>query len=128
MAGDRCHKHMIDKNFIEKIKVRLEGEKQVLEEQLREFAKKDKIRKGDWDSRYPNFHGSNLEEEADEVEQFESLIAIEHTLENKLNDINTALEKIGRGGYGSCEKCQADISPERLDAIPETKICDKCKK
>ncbi len=119
---------MIDKKFVEKTKIRLEKEKNALEEQLREFAKKDKIRKGNWDSRYPNFHGSNLEEEADEVEQFESLVAIEHTLENKLSDINAALEKMEQGKYGSCEKCQADISPERLDAIPETKICDKCKK
>ena len=119
---------MIDKNSVEKIKIRLEGEKQTLEEQLRDFAKKDKIRKGDWDARYPNFHGSSLEEEADEVEQYESLLAIEHTLENKLSDIDIALEKINQDKYGSCENCHEDISPERLDAIPETKICDKCKK
>ncbi len=119
---------MIDKNFIEKTKVRLEGEEKILKEQLAEFAAKDKILRGDWDTKYPNFHGSSLEEEADEVEEFESLKAIEATLEVKLAGVKIALEKIKTGQYGICEKCQTEISQERLEALPETKICDLCKK
>ncbi len=119
---------MTDKNFVEKTKIRLEEEEKELEEQLLEFAKKDKIMRGNWDTKYPNFHGSSLEEEADEVEEFENLKAIEATLEVKLAGVKIALEKIKTGQYGVCEKCQKEIVPERLEALPETKICDRCKK
>ena len=118
---------MLEKDFIEKIKTRLEKEKQDLEKELEIFAKKDKILRGDWGTTYPNFHGSNLEEEADEVEEYANLLPIERALEIKLAKVNLALEKIKEKKYGFCEKCHREIGQERLEAIPETKACQKCK-
>jgi len=114
--------------FIKKIKEKLEKERNSVEEQLQSFAKRGKKLAGDWETRFPNFNGGNLEEAADEVEEYEALLPIEFSLENRLRDINLALEKIKKGKYGKCEKCEKEIDIKRLKAIPEARFCLKCKK
>jgi len=116
------------KLFIKEIKEKLEKEKVSTEEQLQVFAKKDKKLAGDWETRFPKFNGGNLEEEADEVEEYEALLPIEFILENKLKNINLALEKIKKGEYGKCEKCEKEISRERLEVCPEARFCLKCQR
>ena len=115
------------KLFIKKIEEKLEKEKDLIEASLKSFAKKDKKLSGDWDVRFPEFNGGHLEESADEVEEYETLLPIEFSLENRLKDINRALEKIEKGTYGKCEKCQKDIPKERLEIYPEARTCNKCK-
>ena len=119
---------MIKKIFIKKIKNLLEEEKSKIENALQGFAKKDMKLKGDWGVPFPQFRGSNLEEEADEVEEYENLLPIERSLENRLNDIDLALEKIKKGNYGKCEKCKSEISIARLKVAPEARFCMKCKR
>ena len=114
--------------FIKKIKEKLEKERNSVEEQLQSFAKRGKKLAGDWETRFPKFNGGNLEEAADEVEEYEALLPIEFALENKLKDTNLALEKIKRGEYGKCEKCQKEISRQRLQVCPEARFCLKCQK
>jgi len=116
------------KELLEQLKDKLEKEKEKLRTELEAFAKEDTRPKGDWDTRYPNFDGGNLEEEANEVEEYEKLLSVEYSLELRLKDINFALEKIKKGTYGICEKCEKEISPERLNACPEARICTNCKK
>jgi DnaK suppressor protein len=54
-------------------------------------------------------------------------------LELKLRDVDIALEKIQKdlpaeaGNYGKCEKCGKEIEEERLKAVPEARLCIKCK-
>jgi RNA polymerase-binding transcription factor DksA len=45
-----------------------------------------------------------------------------------LADIETALERIGTGRYGTCLRCGAPIPLERLDIIPETGLCVDCQR
>ena len=116
----------MDKDFIKKIKEKLEKEKEVIEKELESFAKRDPKLKGDWDSLYPRFDGGDLEEAADEVEEYSTRLPLEFALELKLRDINSALEKIKKGKYGSCEKCGKNISQDRLKIFPEAKTCNKC--
>jgi len=40
--------------------------------------------------------------------------------------IDAALSRIADGTYGECTKCGADISPERLEALPATPFCKSC--
>ena len=121
----------MDKKLLKELKEKLEKEKSQIEEELKKFAKKDEKLKGDWDTRYPKWDGeagsSSLETMADELEEYESLLPIEQTLELKLRDINLALEKIKKGKYGICEKCGKEIDIERLKTIPEARFCLKCK-
>lgn len=114
------------KKLISELQKKLEAEKEKLQSCLQSFADKDKKLKDDWDTRFPSFD-SHLEESADEVEEFETLLPIEHNLELKLQNVNSALEKIKKGKYGVCEKCKKPISEDRLKAYPEAKTCTHCK-
>lgn len=123
----------MDKNLINELKEKMEKEKISIEEELKKFASKDEKPKGDWDTKFPNLDsnaagGSAMETEADEVEEYERRLPIEHGLELKLKDINSALEKIEKGGYGICEKCGKELEKERLKAIPEARFCQSCNK
>lgn len=44
-----------------------------------------------------------------------------------LEDIDDALERLGRGTYGVCERCEEKIPEERLEAVPYARHCLKCK-
>ncbi len=115
----------------EEIKNKLEKQKKDIEKQLEKFATKDKKLKGDWDTRFPRFNSNetgdaSLEQAADEVEEYTTLLPIEYSLELHLKNINSALEKIKNGKYGMCEKCGSKIEDERLKAYPEVKNCSKC--
>lgn len=116
----------MNKEQIKALKNKLEKNKESLEEMLQRFAKKDNLPEGDWDTIYPKTERSSMEEMADEVEEFSSLIKIEHSLEMKLKNINDALEKIKLGKYGICEKCNQEIEHKKLLITPETKICKDC--
>ena len=118
----------MDKKFIEEAKQKLEAKRVSIEEELGKFAKKDPKMEGDWDSVFPKFDHGDIEEAADEVEEYTSRLPIEFNLEIKLRDINISLKKIEKGCYGKCEKCEKPISKERLKVYPEARTCAKCQK
>lgn len=45
---------------------------------------------------------------------------------SKLVSIEQALERIEQGTYGMCESCEGEITPERLKAMPFTRLCVQC--
>lgn len=116
-----------ENSFLKKLREKLEKDKASIETSLKRFAKKDTKLSGDWDVSFPEFKGGHLEESADEVEEYENLLPVEYSLENRLKDINLALKKIEQGQYGKCEKCQKEIPKERLEIYPEARTCNKCK-
>ncbi len=118
----------MNKELTGELKIKLEAQKKSLEEELKSFAKEDKNLKHNWDARYPNRENGNMEEEADEVQEYDNLLSLEHSLELKLKDVNLALEKIKNDQYGVCENCGKEIEEERLKAAPEAKLCMKCNK
>jgi|SRR3989344_5928594 len=116
------------KELQEQLKTKLEEEKKNLEKELGNFAKEDKKVKGNWDAKYPGNERGNKEEEADEAGEYENLLSLEQSLELKLKDVNLALEKIGQGKYGICERCGKEIEEDRLMAYPGGKLCINCNK
>lgn len=122
----------MNKKIIQELKEKLKKEKENLEKELSSFAKKDDKPTGDWNTKYPRFNGGSggerLEQAADAVEEYVTLLPIEASLELKLQAINSALKKIKRGDYGKCEKCKKIIGLERLKVYPEAQTCQKCKK
>jgi len=121
----------MNKKLLQELKENLEKKKKELEKILQSFAQKDKKLPHDWDTRFPVWNGETgsaaLERAADQVEEYSTLLSIEHNLEIKLKNVNLALEKIKKGKYGICEKCQKSIDVERLKIFPEAKFCQKCK-
>jgi len=122
---------MITKKLLLELKKRLEKEKLELEKELKKFARKDEKLEHGWDTRFPHFDGESggglLEKGADEVEEYSTLLPIEYSLELKLREVNFALERIKKGKYGSCKKCQKPIEIERLKISPEASTCTRCK-
>lgn len=118
----------MEKELLEKLKQNLEKEKATLKKGLEGFASEDKKLKGNWDTRYPNRENGNMEEEADETQEYDNLLSLEHSLELKLRDVNSALEKIEKNRYGTCEKCGKEIEEDRLLACPEARLCIECNK
>jgi len=120
----------MNNKLLKKIKEKLEEQKTLLETELQKFATKDKKLKGDWDTRFPKVDtvagGQALEDAADQVEEYVNLLPVEHNMELRLQKINSALEKIKKGTYGKCEKCNKKIPEERLNIYPEATECTKC--
>ncbi|MBI2113082.1 MAG: TraR/DksA C4-type zinc finger protein [Candidatus Wildermuthbacteria bacterium] len=116
----------MDQESLSKISQELQVKKERLEKELSGFAKKDPNLKGDWDSTYPRVPEGNLEEAANEVEQYSTALPIEHSLELQLQDISFALERIAKGTYGTCENCKKEIPEARLMAMPEARFCTEC--
>lgn len=62
----------------------------------------------------------------DEAEEDRAHLETELELENveeTLEYVNKALEKMEDGTYGVCEECGQNISVERLKAVPEALVC-----
>lgn len=120
------------KGLLKQLKEKLEKQKASIETELEKFAKRDETLKGDWDTKYPKTNGGvgsqALEDAADQVEEYVTLLSLEHNLELRLQNINSALEKIKRSRYGKCEKCGKKIAEERLKIHPEAKTCFRCEK
>jgi len=121
----------MNKKLLKELKEKLEKQKGSLEAELMKFARKDKNLDGDWDTKFPQIEkvagGQALEDAADQVEEYVNLLPVEHNMELRLQSINQALEKIKKGIYGKCNKCNKKISEERLKVYPEAVFCNKCK-
>lgn len=68
------------------------------------------------------------EEEADAAEEYGNNLAVEQTHRENINEIDNALNKIKSGEYGLCENCGREISEKILDLIPESALCEDCKR
>lgn len=68
------------------------------------------------------------DDEADlDVYEREKNLALVRRLEQKMEEIDRALQIAKKGTYGICERCGKPIDPARLEALPETTLCVKCK-
>jgi len=61
-----------------------------------------------------------------DVEMLDSDLAAAASGVDVLNGIEAALQRIGDGTFGRCVDCGAEISRERLDALPQTPYCIEC--
>jgi DnaK suppressor protein len=43
-----------------------------------------------------------------------------------LRKVEAALRRMATGSYGQCDRCEQDIPPERLEALPVTTLCLDC--
>ncbi len=54
-------------------------------------------------------------------------LTLEENLRDSLRIVHAARDRLAAGTYGECERCGAEISLERLEAIPTTSMCMPCK-
>ena len=57
----------------------------------------------------------------------EQEITLANTLLERITQVERAIERLGEGHYGWCEKCGNAIPVERLAAFPSATLCVHCK-
>lgn len=65
-------------------------------------------------------------EQAVELENGETLVALDREVNAELRQIDQALRRLDEGNYGECSDCGEPISPQRLAALPYTSRCIDC--
>ena len=71
-------------------------------------------------------HSNDWEELATEREGDEVLEGMGVSGQQEIRRIEAALQRLAEDEYGYCVKCGAEISEERLDALPYTPFCRNC--
>ena len=107
-----------------KIKEKLEKERDVLLEQLKDMGKLD-TETGEWEATPEEleFPESDENDKADRFQDFEARSSMMRTLEPRLNNILRALKRLNRDSFGKCEVCKKDIEAARLEANPAARTC-----
>ena len=108
---------MLDDRQISVYKEKLESKKSDLQSQIKGFKT------------VPDF-GSDVdhfEEEAEEAEAYSTNLGVSSALNERLQDVERALDKITSGTFGTCEGCNGQIEKEILDIDPESRLCKACK-
>ena len=117
----------MDNKVLGQIKAKLTEEAARLEQELGQFATKDRADSTNYQSRFPQY-GSDEGENANEVAIYGDRLSLEHTLEQQLRDVQKAIKGIDAGTYGICKHCGKPIEERRLLARPVSTSCVDCKK
>ncbi len=54
------------------------------------------------------------------------MLAVSENESRQVILINEALERLADKEYGSCQNCEKEINPKRLDAVPWARYCLEC--
>ena len=57
---------------------------------------------------------------------WEMAMARRERAEARRQRLRQALDRLGEGEYGHCQRCGRTINPERLQILPATSICVSC--
>lgn len=106
---------MLDPKTLEKQKKYLIDEKDRLETKIKQLKE------------FPDY-GSNEDDNAKELADFESNQSLEEQLKYLLDKVKKALAAIDKGDYGQCKKCQNAIESGRLEIMPYAELCITCQK
>jgi len=108
----------MDKN----IRQRLEADLNVAMSRLRQMGGAVAVEE------LPGAIGNNspFADEVDEIQANESReigFATRELLVERVNRLSVALDRLAEGEYGTCVECGEEISPARLQAMPEVQTC-----
>ena len=106
-------------------KTLLQKEKERLLKELGTLGRVNPSNAADWEATPENRDTMRADksEAADAVEEYEGRAAVEVELENHLQNINAALQRIENNTYGVCEVGGEMIEEDRLEANPAAKTC-----
>ncbi|MFH1608549.1 MAG: TraR/DksA C4-type zinc finger protein [Patescibacteria group bacterium] len=114
---------MLDKK---KIKEKLEKERDVLLEQMRDLGKLDP-ETGEWQATPEELSSPESDEndKADRFEDYEAKSSMVKALEPRLKNVLQALKDLNKVSFGKCEVCKKNIEKSRMDANPTARTCKK---
>jgi DnaK suppressor protein len=70
--------------------------------------------------------GNHLADDATDMAEQERDLALIGTLQERMREVDRALEQLEAGTYGICDNCNQPIPPERLEARPFATLCVNC--
>jgi DnaK suppressor protein len=79
-----------------------------------------------------NREGIAIEKSADALDEVQHAAERELAIRNLdrdshlLRNVKAALQRIEDGSYGTCMRCEEEISPKRLEAVPWAGYCIRC--
>lgn len=117
----------MNKDQINKYKIKIEDELKSVETELKTVGRKNPDNPADWEPMPEKMDISPADdnEVADSIEAYEENTAILKQLEIRFNELKNALVRIEKGTYGICEVGKEVIEAERLDANPAATTCIK---
>jgi RNA polymerase-binding transcription factor DksA len=118
---------MINQEQIKSYQEQLEAEKAQIQQELASFGIAKTNDPNNFDSFMPPI-GLSEEDNALEVSEYLNKLSTESLLENRLKEINQALNKIKTNTFGICEKCNKEIEIKKLDVNPAADFCISCGK
>lgn len=71
-------------------------------------------------------YGNHMADDASEAYEQAKDLALRQNAEQLLVKVTNALERFERGTYGICERCEVEIDPARLKALPYATLCLHC--
>jgi RNA polymerase-binding protein DksA len=60
------------------------------------------------------------------VHEREINMALRRRARRKARSLQEALTRVEEGTYGTCERCGREIGAQRLEALPEARLCIDC--
>lgn len=70
--------------------------------------------------------GNHMADDGSNVSEAERLVTISEDFQNLIGQIDSALERMEEGSYGTCLRCGKPIGEERLEAFPYVAYCIEC--
>jgi len=106
----------------DKLQKRMEHQEEALSLH-RELGLEDSLRELSKELSYYDNHPADIGSETYEQEK---QFALGRHSARQISEVNAAIKRVEKGEYGFCESCGREISFERLDAMPETRLCMEC--
>ncbi|MFJ9539817.1 TraR/DksA family transcriptional regulator [Streptomyces sp. NPDC101225] len=103
----------------EELRARLAGEATALRRRLDERSVKEQELRADC-----LLDAADVSATAEALRQHRTHTENERT---HLARLESALERLENGGFGSCVRCGTEIAPERLRALPHLEHCLRCR-
>jgi RNA polymerase-binding protein DksA len=69
---------------------------------------------------------ANFSDQSQEMESQALVSALDAEGREELKLIETALERMTAGTFGTCQKCGEEVQAARLEAVPYTRYCINC--
>ena len=69
---------------------------------------------------------NHMADEGSNVYERERLMAFEQEMRDRVTAIESALQRMDDGTYGTCQRCGKSIPMERLKAMPFSSFCVDC--
>ncbi len=69
---------------------------------------------------------ADFSEQATELENEETMVQLAAKVQTEIVELEASLARLAEGTYSVCQQCAAEIEPERLIALPTTKVCVAC--